>query len=430
VDRNLNILVLPAGAESSSEVFHALKDVMNIHLFGSSNRSDHGDFLFRHLIPGIPAVEAPDFLERFNTSLKAHAIDAVFPCHDTVALVLAELRHRIPARIVTSGAETARICRSKSRCLELVAGTPYAPRIFRNGPSDADWPVFVKPDRGEGGKGSALLKDRAAYDRFFADRSVEDHLIAEHLPGEEFTVDCFSDRHGKLRFIGPRTRERVNCGISVRTTAVDAAPFEELAQLLHERLSPRGLWFFQTKRDAQGRSKLLEVSTRVSSSMGLYRHLGVNLPLLALYDAMDMDVAVQRNTFGITMDRALTSRFRLDLRYDTVYFDLDETLIVQERVNTVALAFAYQCRAEGKRSVLITKHAHDLDATLERYAIAPRLFDSIVHLRPEEEKTDHIAPGAAIFIDNAFAERRKVSQRKGIPVFDVDAIACLIDHRA
>ena len=42
-------------------------------------------------------------------------------------------------------------------------------------------------------------------------------------------------------------------------------------------------------------------------------------------------------------------------------------------------------------------------------------------------KIDYINPNKSIFIDNYFIERYEVNQKLGIPVFDVDAIECLID---
>jgi len=47
-----------------------------------------------------------------------------------------------------------------------------------------------------------------------------------------------------------------------------------------------------------------------------------------------------------------------------------------------------------------------------------------------EEKHQLIKPAEkAIFIDNAFAERKKARDHTGIPVFDVDAVPSLLDWR-
>ncbi|MBK9759738.1 MAG: ATP-grasp domain-containing protein [Flavobacteriales bacterium] len=431
MDRPINVLVYPSGAESSLEVWYALKNVVNVRVLGASSRSDHAELCFQHRIEGLGNVHVAGFAERLRALIAEHTVDAIFPCHDTVAEALAQLQPSLSARIVGSPAGTARLCRSKLAMQAALEELGMCPPLAGDDPAAERFPLFAKPDVGEGGKGAALLGDRSAYDRFFAAHVRADYLVSEYLPGEEFTVECFTDRHGRLRDVGPRTRERVLAGISVRTRRVAEAEFRPLADAINGHIALRGLWFFQVKRDRTGALKLLEVSTRTASSMGLHRAFGVNLPLLALYDALDKDVQVAPQGFEALMDRALTPKYRLSLEYDTVYLDFDDTLLMNGHVHGPAIQFAYQCHAHGKRLVLITKHEKDLRATLAEQRIAENLFHDIIHLRSDERKSDHIqAGGGAIFIDNAHSERADVAQRRGIPVFDVDAIAALIDHHA
>lgn len=430
VNRHIHVLVYPSGAESSLEVWQALQGVVNVRLSGASSRSDHGDFCFRERIEDLGTVQQDGFAERFVAAMATHGVDAVFPCHDTVAAALAELSGVMATRVVGSPVATARLCRSKRALIGHFNVSGVFPREVGDHPAPGSFPLFAKPDVGEGGKGIARLDDRPAYDRFFLQHDRASYAVTEFLPGEEFTVDCFTDRHGVLRFVGPRTRERVLAGISVRTRRVAPTEFAPIAEVINGRMELRGLWFFQVKRDPAGALKVLEVSTRVASSMGLHRAYGVNLPLLALYDALDMDVQVAPQSFPAVMDRSLTPKFELGIHYDTAYIDFDDTLILNGRVHGPAIQFVYQCRAQRKRLVLITKHEGDLLATLTSYRIAPDLFDTIIHLRADESKSDHIDSYGAILIDNAWKERAEAQARLGIPVFDVDAIQTLIDHHA
>ena len=63
--------------------------------------------------------------------------------------------------------------------------------------------------------------------------------------------------------------------------------------------------------------------------------------------------------------------------------------------------------------------------TLAEARIAASLFDEIVHLQPGASKADYVT-NRAIFIDNHFPERLEVARRKGVPVFDVDAVEFLL----
>lgn len=48
------------------------------------------------------------------------------------------------------------------------------------------------------------------------------------------------------------------------------------------------------------------------------------------------------NHYGVLADRALFSRYALSGLHKEVYVDLDDTLIVRERVNLCLIRFLYQ----------------------------------------------------------------------------------------
>ena len=105
---------------------------------------------------------------------------------------------------------------------------------------------------------------------------------------------------------------------------------------------------FQLKRNIDGELSLLEISARVSGTMGFFRNLGTNLPLMAIFDLLGHDIHINVNNYFLEMDRALVSSFLLDLEYDNVYIDFDDTLILNEQVNTVLITFIFQCINQNK----------------------------------------------------------------------------------
>jgi hypothetical protein len=79
---------------------------------------------------------------------------------------------------------------------------------------------------------------------------------------------------------------------------------------------------------------------------------------------------------------------------------------------------------------LITKHGGNIFDSLKKAKINTEIFSSISHIMPKQEKHTLInANKKAIFIDDSFAERKKISERYGIPCFDLDAVECLLDDR-
>lgn len=411
------------------EIYHSLKYSHHVEVFGASGRSDHASYLYdasHYVEDPLLYVDHPGFVERFNLLLQRLGVGFVYPTHDTICNFLAGHQAQIAAKIVTSNAETNRVARHKRLTYAAFAGDDFCPRTYSAPYREVQFPVFLKPDDGQGGKGS-FRADNAAELNFYLNK-FPDLIVGEHLPGEELSVDCFTDFEGRLLFVGSRTRERVQMGISFRSTAIEAdAEVQRIASAINARLQFNGAWFFQVKRDAGGHWKLLELAPRQSSTMGLYRHSGVNFALLSLFNMLRMPVQILRNEHELQLDRCLHNRFRADISYSRVYIDFDETIVAGRRIYGRVMDFLYQCRNRGIALVLITKHRENLAATLAECAISEHLFERIVHLREDQDKADFIDPAGAIFIDNYWHDRRAVKARHGIPVFDVDAVECLMN---
>lgn len=419
------VLIFPAGSEIGLEIYNSLKYSHHVEVFGASCKSDHAAYVYpreNYIEDSRLNVQESDFLERFDKLLSDLDIGFIYPTHDTVACFLAE-NLRSSARLINPDPETNRIARCKQRTYETFREYDFCPTVYQE--TRAVLPVFLKPRQGQGGKGSARAVTSAELE-FYLGQDPE-LLVTEYLPGEELSVDCFSDFHGQLRFIGPRSRERVLMGISFRSSSVELT--EEIAKIAHainDLLKLDGAWFFQVKKDSTGRYKLLEFAPRQASTMGLYRHSGVNFALLSLFNALKMPVEITSNDYAVQLDRCLQNRYRANFSFRRVYVDFDETLVVGHHVHEMAMAFLYQCRNRRIEIVLLTKHRFDLSATLRSCGISESLFTQILHLREEEDKSLFIEPEGAIFIDNYWYDRRAVRKRWGIPVFDADAIECLL----
>lgn len=424
------VLIFPCGAYNALELHDALAYTVNVELWGASSIEDHGRFVFKNYIGHLPFIHEPGFLSILNQIITDKKIDLLFPTHDTVALYLAEHRQELACRVITADADATRVCREKRRTYELFSDCPFASRVYRSVEEVERFPAFLKPNVGEGGKNTRVVN--TAKEAANALSLAPDLMLMEHLPGEELTVDCFTDRHRALRFVGPRERIRVHHGTSVNSKSrPSTAEVEEIAREINRRLRMSGLWFFQIKKDVNGQFKLMEISARVAGTMSLYRQRGVNLPLLSVYDAMDLDVEILDNGFDVEIDRALCSRFGVGLDYDRIYLDFDDTLVCHGEVQRDVLLLLHQAHRKRKPVYLLTRHAHDIRQTLQAFRIDVDLFTEIRSLSWDEDKCRSIEPNSkAIFIDNAFAERKKVKEQLGIPVFDVDAVGCLLDWRS
>lgn len=419
----INVLIFPAGEINAVELHDALSSCVNINVFGASSIERHGKYIFKNYISNVPMINSPIFFEKFNELLIKNKIDVIFPTHDSVADFFATNQRKIKAKVVVADQKTAAICRDKDKTYQLFKKYDFCPQVYNE---IINYPVFIKPKQGQGAVGACLINQQAEMPE-----DLSDYVICEYLPGIEYTVDCLTDLNGKLLFISPRSRQRLMAGVTVSgqneklTTEI-----EKIANIINDNLTFKGLWWFQIKKDACNKWKLLEISTRCAGTMCLTRAKGVNLPLLSVYIVMGYEnISIIHNSYNIKMDRTLISRYQIDYEYEVVYIDFDDTITWNDGINLKVMWFLYQCQNFGIKVNLITKHINDIYITLEKLSISVGLFNEIIKINPDDHKVTYINPNKSIFIDNAYTERVEVSKKLGIPVFDIDSIDVLMDWR-
>lgn len=425
------VAVFPAGSEIGLEINRALKYSMYIELFGFSSVNDHAKFVYKNYIGDIPFYNDENFIEVINYHIEENQIDFIFPAHDDVQLYLTENKEKINADILTSDLETVKICRSKIKTYKYFAEFDFIPQYYEKdniNEINLEFPLFIKPDIGQGSKGARKVNSLSELlDEINKDPEI---VICEYLPGEEYTIDCFTDSNGKLRVCNARNRNRIKLGISVNSKILETDDsITNIANIINEKLRFDGAWFFQLKKDVNNQYRLMEIAPRVSGTMGLSRNTGVNYPLLTIFNKMVDEVKIIKNNYDIEVDRAFFSRYKINIQYDYVYVDLDDTLIIDGKVNNYLMMFLYQAVNLEKEIILITKHINNVKETLSNHKISIGLFDKVIHLRKEDEKNIHIESEKSIFIDDSFSERLRMFEEKNIPVFDTSEIESLLEWR-
>ena len=204
--------------------------------------------------------------------------------------------------------------------------------------------------------------------------------------------------------------------------------FMDYAKAISSRLTFYGAWFFQVKKNKQGIFKLMEIAPRIAGTMALHRVKGINFPLLSIYEQERIPIEILTHSIDAEVDRALINRYRHNIQYSVVYIDLDDTLIIGDKVNTVLIQFLYQCVNSGRKIILLTRHAHNIRETLARYRLQS-IFDEIIQIEKTAKKSDYIVQNNAILIDDSFSERNDVSKTLHIPTFDSSMLELLLDER-
>ena len=260
------------------------------HLIGASSVDDHGQFVYEDYISGLPYATDKDFVPALKRIVKERSVDAIYPAMDLVIPLLKEVEDELGCMVISSSLETTKICLSKELTYHTLQHVVRTPRLYSSDEVER-YPVFVKPKIGYGAKGTCKINSRKELDSFIAGK--DGLLICEYLPGEEYTVDCFTDKDGCLLYSAARKRNRVKDGISVNTFFVEQQEeFEMLAQKMNASIRFRGAWFYQVKRNRDGELCLLEIASRLGGSSLLSRAVGVNFALLSFFDAFGYKVSI------------------------------------------------------------------------------------------------------------------------------------------
>lgn len=422
------VLVYPCGTEIGLEIYRALKNSIHYEVFGGSSSYDHGRFVYEKHVDDLPFIKDNSTeveIKSFNDAIAEYEFDFIYPAMDGVLTVFSKYRDLLTPIVVAPDYETTEITRSKKKTYELFSEQLPIPSVYKTIDEVKDFPIFIKPDVGQGAVGACKINSKE--ELLGLKKDDDSQLMLELLPGEEYTIDCFTNAEGKLVYFQGRTRRRIKGGISVNAVFCDHPDFKKYAEIINRVLKQKGAWFFQLKEDSNGKLKLLEIASRIAGTSAIQRNTGVNLPLLTLnvFSGIAVDDVIV-NSYTIELDRALENVFKIELQYDTVYVDYDDTIVTNGVINTEVVKFLYQCVNNNKRIVLISKHDGDLLEVLKKYRL-DSLFDEIIHLKRDERKADYIKDKSAIFIDDSYGERKGIYETHKINVFDTHMIECLLE---
>ena len=421
------VLVYPCGTEIGLEIYKALCNSMYYELWGGGSTKDHGSFVYKNYIEDLPFItdfSSENEIRQFNSQISKYGFDFIYPAMDGVITVMSKYRDVLSPTLIAPDFTTNEITRSKKKTYQLLENVIPVPHVYNDGEIVERYPVFMKPDKGQGSQGTVLITDEQML--INERKKGNDKLVLEYLPGEEYTVDCFTNLDKKLIFAKGRLRGRVKSGISMNTIYIDNPIFEKYALLINNKLGFNGAWFFQLKRDVTGELKLLEVASRLAGTSAIARNIGVNLPLLTLeiFNGQRIDTVIP-NSYYIELDRALENNYHTDLTYSNVYIDFDDTVIIDGKINVALIQYLYQCVNNKIKIILLTKHEGNIVEELKKYKLY-QIFDDIINIKRNENKKDFITSKDSIFIDDSFNERRIVKEFCNIPVFDTHMIECLM----
>lgn len=429
--KKTRVLIFPSGSEIAVEIRNALRFEKTCKIFGAtSDKYDSTPDIFNEFENSVAMItDSEKCISDLNSLIEKWEIDFLFPAHDSVGLFLSENRSKIKCTLLMTSQETIRIARSKEKTLRTLKDIVPTPKILNRSDlqemSSRDHlvNVFVKPDVGQGSVGARkmlAIEALANFDNILA----ANELVLELLTGDEYTIDCISDRQGKLLFSGSRFRRRTKAGISVWTESVYDLRLNEMAEKISNKLQMKGAWFFQAKIASDGAPYLLEVGPRISGAMGLYRALGVNFPLLMILTEMNVPFKVKPiEARSKILSKVFKNYSRVipKLEYKKVYLDFDDIIYLDEKINHQFMAYCYYWISKKIPLVLITRHQGDLNSKLKDLRIF-HLFDEIIHIKDSTRLKSTYIETNSLFVDDSFRERQDAMTIPGCIAIDLSML--------
>jgi len=234
----------------------------------------------------VPAGDADDFVDDVRRRCRIEGIDVVVPTVDSELLPLAEHRAAFAdagVRLAVTGVEPLRDTLDKAALAGRCAGAVHIPRTVLL-TADLDlttwtYPVIVKPRRGSGSRGVFTVDSAVALAQLPPDDAL---MVQEYLPGEEYSLDVIADLGSRVISVVPRSRLRVDSGVSVAGRTLHDPELDDLARGVVAALGLTLVANVQCRRDRDGRPALLEVNPRFPGAMPLTIHSGVDMPRLCL----------------------------------------------------------------------------------------------------------------------------------------------------
>ena len=165
----------------------------------------------------VPRLSEPSYVPTLVEICRRERVHLIFPLIDPDVLVLARHRQEFEstgARVVVVSEESANIAADKwltyQFFLKLGIPTPcsWLPEQICN--SDIEYPIFIKPRFGSGGKQAFKVHNERELS-FFIDY-VPDPIAQEYLPGPEITNDVICDFEGNVLAVVSRLRIEVRWG--------------------------------------------------------------------------------------------------------------------------------------------------------------------------------------------------------------------------
>lgn len=264
-----------------------------------------------------PRVGSVDYIATLLDFVRKYGVGLLVPLTDLDLRVLS--RHgdefaEAGCTVMIGDEAIVSLCRDKIRTnglLERAGLIPIRTLTLNDFRAEPFYPCFVKPERGSGGVGTAVIRDEKhlhTHVGTFGERLI----VQEYVPGQEFTIDVYRSRDGQVRCVVPRQRLVIRSGeVEKGITVKDDGLIESVVRLGSLLENLWGVYCCQCRRDPAGSPRFFEINPRFGGGVPLSIAAGANLPLYLIQEVLGLPLTAEIGNFTDHL---------LMLRYDDALF--------------------------------------------------------------------------------------------------------------
>ncbi len=421
----MNVLIVPGTNGCALEIVRSLISMKNVNLYGAGNdleKSKKFPYENFYFLPNISQKDSAITALQELIEDQEVTFDLVFLAHDQWIFECRNLVDTPNTTFIRHNLKATEIASYKSRTYEEFKHLLRVPKTYNKNEVIENFPIFAKPDRGQGSRGARKIGTQNELEIHLRDSASEEYVYSEFLEGPEYTIDCFSSEGGKLVFAQPRLRSKISGGIAVESSTVDESLFIDYARIISTKLNLAGAWFFQMKENRRKELYLLEIGLRPGGASGIQRLLGRNQSSAWIFQMQGHEIGTIKTDWNVSINQSHNEVwFQFDRAVNEIFVDFDDTILVNGSLNQSLVNYLQYSRKQGVPVTLISRHKGNLHIRLAELGLSSH-FDQIIHIENNEAKSTYLRNrvGNILFIDDSYVEREEVVRLCGTNVLALD----------
>ena len=309
------ILITGGGAPGAPGIIKAIQDINpKIKIFSCDVLEQTVGKILANDYFTVPRGDDPSYAQTLLEKCISKKIKTILPITTKELVPLSQAKELFRSNgitILVSNEEQLSIANDKGKLYQHLADHNISVPQFRVAQNYAEFcvaekelgltPYIIKPCVGNGSRGFRIVDNHAdEHDLLFNHKPNATYisqdklhtvletkpfpplLVSEYLPGVEYTVDCLV-LDGKIKFILPRRRDKMNNGISVAGVVEENEEVIAYSESILNCLALDGPIGIQVKYSKESTPLIVEINPRIQGTTVACCGAGVNIPYLSFF---------------------------------------------------------------------------------------------------------------------------------------------------